>query len=202
MDGTNYEEELLDSVISNAIVNAATSKSDSNFGIREEIHSITGNEETITYREYNPVFSLLKMEDEYALENKRAEEEHARLIMQNQYEFNLRMAQMQNQYQLQQQLLGMMGYIEELQTKMIGLTNAVQKQQLLLDNPTQTVPKSQSAIFHNDSVFNSESQEIANAEYEVFDDETAKNDTENSDKNQVKTGVIHNFVEIVDEDLM
>lgn len=171
-------------------------------GIHEEIRSQDANGNiTLTSRDYGPVSAMMKLDDELTLEKQRIESEKQQMMIQQQYEFNLRMNQMQNQFQLQQQMFGMMGYIQELQTKMIGLTSMVEKQQLLLDNPQPRF--NDSKLLENKTVFKPDEKDVVDVEYKIIEtDASIKNDAEISVKNYAKRVTNDDFFEIVDDDLM
>lgn len=208
MENDNLVEQAIDSMLNNGeqTENDAFFKTDSPpialLGIEERVirkNPNTGEEEIIS-KTYDPVMSVMKLEAENQLEKVRIEEENKRMVMQQQYEYNLQMLRAQNQFMLQQQMFQMANCMIQMQTRLLGLTSMVQSQQLMLENPgfiRQQLGyiKERPLIAGNNLV-----NDVVEVEYEVCDDNNVKPDF--IDSNQCNKSNVNDNIDFVDDDLM
>lgn len=208
MENDNLVEQAIDSMLNNGeqIENDAFFKTDDPpiaiLGIEERVirkNSNTGEEEIIS-KTYDPIMSVMKLEAENQLEKVRIEEENKRMIMQQQYEYNLQMLRAQNQFMLQQQMFQMANCMMQMQTRLLGLTSMVQSQQLMLENPgfiqqQLGYAKERPLIARNNPV-----NDAVEVEYEVCDDNNVKPNF--IDDNQCNKSNVNDNIDFVDDDLM
>lgn len=207
MENDNLVEQAIDSMLNNGeqIENDAFFKTDGPpialLGIEERVirkNPNTGEEEIIS-KTYDPVMSVMKLEAENQLEKVRIEEENKRMLMQQQYEYNLQMLRAQNQFMFQQQMLQMANCMIQMQTRLLGLTSMVQSQQLMLENPNfiQSIGynKERPLIAGNNLV-----NDVVEVEYEVCDDNNVKPNF--IDNNQCNKSNVNDNIDFVDDDLM
>ena len=169
-------------------------------GIEERVirkNPNTGEEEIIS-KTYDPVMSVMKLEAENQLEKVRIEEENKRIVMQQQYEYNLQMLRAQNQFMLQQQMFQMANCMMQMQTRLLGLSSMVQSQQLMLENPgfiqQQLGYNKERPLIAGNNLVN----DVAEVEYEVRDDDKPNF----INNNRCNKSNVNDNICFVDDDLM